>query len=95
MKDVVLRSLNQTFEKFDDMLLQFLPHLLVMLIIVVVGWFVAIILKFVTRRIFAFVSVSKLSKDAGISQILSKADLLRPGNSSVASFSGLPGSVFC
>ena len=75
MKDAVLRSLNQTFEKFDDMLLQFLPHLLVMLIIVVVGWFVAVILKFVTRRIFAFVSVSKLSKDAGLSQILSKADL--------------------
>jgi Conserved TM helix len=75
MKDVVLRSLDKTFGKFGDMLLQFLPHLLVMLIIFVVGWFVAIILKFLTRRIFAFVNVSRLSKDAGISQILSKADL--------------------
>lgn len=75
MKDVVLRSLNETFGKFDEMLLQFLPHLLVMLIIVVVGWFVALFLKFITRRIFALVSLSKLSKDAGISQILSKADL--------------------
>jgi hypothetical protein len=80
MKDVVLRSLDETFGKFGDMLLQFLPHLLVMLIIFVAGWFVAIILKFVTRRIFAFVSVSRLSKDAGISQILSKADLPPAGD---------------
>jgi hypothetical protein len=75
MKDVVLRSLHETFGKFGDMLLQFLPHLLVMLIIFVLGWFVAIILKFVTRHIFAFVRLGKLSKDAGLNQILSKADL--------------------
>ncbi|HTZ99179.1 MAG TPA: hypothetical protein VMB02_02540 [Candidatus Aquilonibacter sp.] len=75
MKDVVLRSLHETFGKFGDMLQQFLPHLLVMLIVVIVGWVVAIILKFVTRRVFAFVRLSTLSKDAGISQILSKADL--------------------
>jgi Conserved TM helix len=80
MKDVVLRSLNETFGKFGDMLLQFLPHLLVMLIIFVVGWFVAIFLKFVTRRIFALVRFSALSKDAGINQILLKADLPPAGD---------------
>jgi hypothetical protein len=80
MKDVVLRSLDQTFGKFGDMLLQFLPHLLVMLIIFVAGWFVAIILKFLTHRILALVSLSRLSKDAGISQILSKADLPPPAD---------------
>lgn len=78
MKELVLRSLDQTFGRFYDMLLQFLPHLLAMLIIVVVGWFVAITLKAITRRVLALVRFNTLSKDSGITQILTKADLPSP-----------------
>jgi Mechanosensitive ion channel, conserved TM helix len=78
MKQLVLNSLDQTLGRFYDMLLQFLPHLLAMLIIAAIGWLLAIILKVIARRLMALASVNKLSDISGISQILSKADLPPP-----------------
>jgi small-conductance mechanosensitive channel len=75
MRELVFRSLNQTYEKFYDMLLQFLPRLLAMLIIFVIGWFVAIILKYVMRRVLALARLKTLSRHSGITQLLVKADL--------------------
>lgn len=78
MKQLVLQSLNQTFGRFYNMLLGFLPHLLAMLIIVAAGWLVAIILKIIARRLMALAQVNKLSEGSGITQILRKADLPAP-----------------
>ncbi len=78
MKHLVLQSLNQTFGRFYGMLLEFLPHLLAMLIIVAAGWLVAIILKIIARRLMALAQVNKLSEGSGITQILRKADLPAP-----------------
>jgi small-conductance mechanosensitive channel len=78
MKQLVLKSLDQTFGRFFDMLQQFLPHLLAMLIIVASGWLVAIILKIIARRLMAFARINKLSEGSGITQILRKADLPAP-----------------
>ncbi len=75
MKKMVLQSLDQTLGKFSDMSRQFLPQLLVMLIIVIVGWLVSMTLKFITRRTLELMKVSRLSKDSGISLILIKAEL--------------------
>lgn len=78
MKQLVLTSLDQTLGRFYEMLLQFLPHLLAMLIIAAIGWVLAIILKVIARRVMALASVNKLSDISGITQILSKADLPPP-----------------
>lgn len=78
MKQLVLKSLDQTFGRFYDMLLQFLPHLLAMLIIVAAGWVVAVVLKIIARRLMALARINKLSEGSGISQILRKADLPAP-----------------
>jgi Mechanosensitive ion channel, conserved TM helix len=75
MRELVFHSLNQTYEKFYDMLLQFLPRLLAMAIIFVIGWFVAIFLKYVMRRVLALARMNSLSRHSGITQLLLKADL--------------------
>jgi mechanosensitive ion channel-like protein len=54
---------------------QFLPRLMVMLIIVVCGWIVAYVLKAIIRSILRLAKFDRLSQDAGASQFLSKAAL--------------------
>lgn len=78
MKGVVLQSLNQTLGRFYEMLQQFLPHLLAMLIIIVAGWVVAIIVKIIARRLMALARVNSLSEGTGITEALRKADLPAP-----------------
>jgi hypothetical protein len=78
MKHLIVQSLNQTLGKFYVMLLVFLPHLFAMLIVVVVGWLVAIILKIIARRLLALARVNTLSEGSGITHILRKADLPPP-----------------
>ncbi len=78
MKHLIAQSLNQTLGKFYNMLLLFLPHLFAMLIVVVVGWLVAIILKIIARRLLALARVNTLSEGSGITHILRKADLPPP-----------------
>lgn len=75
MRELVLQSLDQSLGRFHDMLLRFLPHLLVTLIVIAVGWVIAMILKIIARRLMALRRVNKLSEGSGISQILRKADL--------------------
>lgn len=78
MKGVVLQNLNQTLGRFYGMLLQFLPHVLAMLIIFLAGWVVAIIVKIIARRLMALARVNSLSEGTGLTQILKKADLPAP-----------------
>ena len=78
MKHLIIQSLDQTLGKFYSMLLLFLPHLFAMLIVVAVGWLVAIILKIIARRLLALARVNTLSEGSGITHILRKADLPAP-----------------
>jgi hypothetical protein len=78
MKDWLLRSMNQTLGRFYDMLFQFLPHLFAMLIIIGVGWIVAIIVKVIACRLMALARINSLSEGTGITQILKRADLPAP-----------------
>ena len=78
MKGMVLQSLDHTLGRFYAMLLQFLPHILAMLIIFLTGWVVALIVKIVARRLMALARVNSLSEGTGITQILRKADLPAP-----------------
>lgn len=75
MKGWLLQSVNQTLGRFYDMLQQFLPHLLAMLIIIVAGWIVAIVLKIIARRLMTLSRVKSLSEGSGITELLKKADM--------------------
>ena len=78
MKGWLLQSINQTLGRFYGMLLQFLPHLLAMLIIIGAGWIVAIIIQVIARRLMALARINILSEGMGITHILRKADLPAP-----------------
>jgi hypothetical protein len=78
MKGWLLQGLDQTFKRFYEMLQQFLPHLLAMLIISLAGWLVAMILKIAARRLMALSRIEALSEGSGITQLLKKAEMPSP-----------------
>jgi len=70
-----LTELTQATQEIVRSIAQFLPRLMVMLIIVVCGWIVAYVLKSIIRSILRLAKFDRLSQDAGASQFLSKAAL--------------------
>jgi hypothetical protein len=54
---------------------QFLPRLMVMLLIVVIGWMIAYIVKSIVRSILRIAKFDRLSQDAGAAQFLKNATL--------------------
>ena len=78
MGDFVAHSLVQTLHTFSQMVMEFLPRLLAMLIIVVVGWVVAWLAKAILPRILNLVRFNSLFVKAGVTQVLNKAALPTP-----------------
>ena len=78
MGNFIAQSLIQTLETFAFMLRQFLPRLLAMLIIVVVGWLFAWVVKIVLPRILGWVRFNALLDRAGVAKLLAKAALPPP-----------------
>ena len=68
-------ELTQATQEIVRSIAQFLPRLMVMLIIVLCGWIVAYLLKAIIRSILRLAKFDRLSQDAGASQFLSKAAL--------------------
>src|SRR5690349_3171486 len=75
MKDVIVRGLTQAYENLVRMMAEFLPRLLVMLVIVGVGLLVAYLLKTVLRAILRITRLDRLSEEAGASRFLRMAAL--------------------
>jgi hypothetical protein len=75
MKEVVLRGLAQAYENLVHMMAEFLPRLLVMLVIVGVGLLVAYLLKMVLRALLRITRLDRLSEEAGASRFLRMAAL--------------------
>jgi hypothetical protein len=57
------------------MVADFLPRLIVMLAIVVVGWIIAFLLKSIFRSVMRWVKLDRLSEESGASHVLQKAAL--------------------
>lgn len=74
----VVESLSQTLDKFWAMVIEFLPRLLAMAIIIVVGAIVAWVIKMVLRRILLFFKFDSLFESAGLAQMMTKATLPTP-----------------
>ena len=75
MWDRFVTELTQATQEIVRSIAQFLPRLMVMLIIVLCGWIVAYVLKSIIRSILRLAKFDRLSQDAGASQFLSKAAL--------------------
>jgi hypothetical protein len=75
MKDMIIRGLQQAYENMVHMMAEFLPRLVVMLIIGLVGLLIAFALKCLLRAILHLTRLDRLSEESGASRILRHAAL--------------------
>ncbi len=75
MKEMIIHGLGQAYENLVRMFADFLPRLVVMLVIVVVGLLVAYALKTVLRAVLHVTKLDRLSEEAGASRFLRMAAL--------------------
>src|ERR1700747_3271468 len=75
MKEVVVQSLQQAYHNLEHMLAEFLPRLLVMLVIVLTGLLVAYLFKVSLRALLHVPRRARLSEEAGASRFLRMAAL--------------------
>ncbi len=78
MGDLVLNTLSHTFKGFFDAAAIFLPRILSMLVIIILGFVVAIFFKAMIRRIFSIEKFRKYCDSAGLTQMMHKAALPPP-----------------
>jgi mechanosensitive ion channel-like protein len=83
MRDIVITELTQAMQQMARDFAHYLPRLIVMLIIAFVGWVIAYGLKLLVRSILRLTKFSKLSENAGASQLLHQAAL--PSTTELAS----------
>lgn len=75
MKNVIVQGLQQAYANLVRMLAEFLPRLVVMLVIVAVGLIVALALKYILRGLLHLTRLDRLSEEAGASHVLRMAAL--------------------
>ena len=75
MKNVIVQGLEQAYQNLVRMLAEFLPRLVVMLVIVALGLIVALALKYILRGLLHLTRLDRLSEEAGASHMLRMAAL--------------------
>lgn len=75
MWDKFVFELTQATQEIIRSIAQFLPRLMVMLFIVIIGWMVAYVIKSILRSILKLARFDRLSEDTGASAFLRKAEL--------------------
>jgi hypothetical protein len=75
MREMIIGELSQALHEIARGFAHFLPRLIVMLILAVVGWLIAYVVRVVLRSILRLIKFDKLSEKAGASQLLTKAAL--------------------
>jgi len=83
MREIIVNELTQAFQQMARDVAHYLPRLIVMLIIVLIGWVIAYLLKLVVRSLLRLTKFSKLSENAGAAQLLHQAAL--PSSTELAS----------
>ena len=78
MTETLLNGVTQTLNAALEMALQAVPKILGMVIIVAVGWVIAMIVKIILRHALNLVKFNVLCDNVGASQMLTKADLPPP-----------------
>jgi hypothetical protein len=75
MREMIISELSQALHEIARGFAHFLPRLIVMLILALVGWVIAYVAKVVLRSVLGLIKFDKLSENAGASQLLTKAGL--------------------
>jgi hypothetical protein len=75
MKDTIVQGLQQAYQNLFHMIAEFLPRLVVMLVIILSGLLVAYALKYVVRAVLRLSRLDRLSEEAGASRVLRMAAL--------------------
>jgi signal transduction histidine kinase len=75
MREMIISELSQALHEIARNFAHFLPRLIVMLILALVGWVIAYVVKVVLRSFLGFIKFDKLSENAGASQLLTKVAL--------------------
>ena len=75
MREIIITELTQAFQDLARGFAHYLPRLIVMLIIAFIGWVIAYLLKLLARSILRLTKFSKLSENAGATQLLNQAAL--------------------
>jgi hypothetical protein len=75
MRDIVITELTQGMQQMARDFAHYLPRLIVMLVIAFIGWVIAYVLKLLVRSILRLTKFSKLSENAGATQLLHQAAL--------------------
>lgn len=75
MRHAVLQGLEHAYNNFAQMLADFLPRFLVMLIIILLGLLVAFALKHILRAVLGFTNLDRGATEVGASHVLRSAHL--------------------
>jgi hypothetical protein len=75
MIQMIADALREAWIHFSDGFAAFLPRLIAMLVIVVVGWLIAAVVAFVLRTLLSLFRFNALADRTGTSEILKRADL--------------------
>jgi hypothetical protein len=78
MNDVVIKNLSWALRAVSELVLQFLPRLVAMVIIFAVGWVVAWVIEVILRRLLVLVRLNRLFESKGVTQLLTQAALPSP-----------------
>lgn len=78
MGEAIMYSLKDMLHHLASAVEQFLPRVLVMLVIIVVGWLIAMLARAIVRRALVLVKFDALSESAGTAQLLRNAALPTP-----------------
>jgi|ERR1700722_5680244 Conserved TM helix len=75
MRELIIAELTQALQELARGFAYYSPRLVVLLIIALVGWVIASLLKMLVRSILRVTKFSKLSQNAGATQLLNQAAL--------------------
>jgi hypothetical protein len=75
MTQTIVDALRLAWQNFLDGIAAFVPGLLAMLSIVVVGWLIAAVLAYVTRRLLGWLRFNALAERTGGAEMLKKVEL--------------------
>jgi hypothetical protein len=75
MREAIVQGLEQTFSRLGHMIVEFLPRVLVMLIVIFVGLLIALAFKYIVRAILGLTKLDRVSERGGASDVLRIAHL--------------------
>ena len=75
MKEMIVQELSSTWHGLARSFAQFVPRIIVMLIVIAAGFLIAYLLKVILRGVLRITRFEKLSESAGTTRLLSNAAL--------------------